>query len=166
MQTRQIIPTPVGELTLVANSYGLQAVLWPDEPMGVRIDADRNEGPLDPSEVIETATLQLAEYFAGERQDFTVPLDVAGTPFQLKAWNVLRTIPYGATMSYGEQARRLGDPNKARAVGAANGKNPVSIIVPCHRVVGSNGGLTGFGGGIDAKKWLLEHENAAQRLPV
>ena len=85
-------------------------------------------------------------------------LDPVGTPFQRAVWDVLRTIPYGSTMSYGEQARRLGDPNKARAVGAANGKNPISIVVPCHRVVGANGSLTGFAGGLATKAWLLEFE--------
>ena len=110
------------------------------------------------SRILELACTQLREYFAGDRREFDVPLDPVGTAFQQSAWRVLRTIPYAATMSYGEQARALGDPNKARAVGAANGRNPISIIVPCHRVVGSTGALTGFAGGLDAKQWLLQFE--------
>ena len=101
---------------------------------------------------------QLGEYFEGHRQDFDLPLDPTGTEFQLSAWTALRSIPFGTTVSYGEQAEQMGDKRKARAVGAANGRNPISIIVPCHRVVGSNGSLTGFAGGIDTKDWLLIHE--------
>ena len=103
-------------------------------------------------------TRQLEEYFDGSRTEFDVPLAPEGTPFQQQAWSVLRSIPFGATMSYGEQAAALGDRKRARAVGAANGRNPIPIIVPCHRVVGSNGHLTGFGGGIESKAWLLDHE--------
>ena len=101
---------------------------------------------------------QLAEYFAGKRRSFSLDLAPAGTEFQLAVWDVLRTIPYGSTISYGEQALRLGDVRKSRAVGAANGRNPISIVVPCHRVIGSDGTLTGYGGGLPRKKWLLEHE--------
>jgi methylated-DNA-[protein]-cysteine S-methyltransferase len=166
MQRTITMPTPVGELTLVANTHGLQGVLWPNEPMGVTINTDRNNGPHDPQQVLADTVAQLEEYFAGERTEFDIPLDPAGTPFQLSVWQVLRTIPYGHTMSYGEQARTLGDPNKARAVGAANGKNPLSIVVPCHRVVGSNGTLTGFGGGLGAKDWLLRHERREATLSL
>ena len=112
--------------------------------------------------VLQQAADELGEYFAGTRVDFDVPLDPRGTAFQLAAWSALRAIPYGETVSYGEQAKRLGDPGKARAVGAANGRNPLPIIVPCHRVVGSNGHLTGFGGGIETKAWLLDHEQAVR----
>ncbi|MEA3183888.1 MAG: methylated-DNA-[protein]-cysteine S-methyltransferase, partial [Ilumatobacteraceae bacterium] len=106
----------------------------------------------------DRAVAQLQEYFAGTRREFDLPLDPLGTPFQHSAWMVLRSIPYGTTISYGHQARQLGDPNKARAVGAANGKNPLSIVVPCHRVIGSGGELTGFAAGLDVKSWLLDHE--------
>ena len=99
-----------------------------------------------------------------DRREFEVPLDPVGTNFQLAAWLELRRIPFGATISYGEQARRLGDVKKSRAVGAANGRNPLSIIVPCHRVVGSNGQLVGFGGGLDTKAWLLRHEQGKLML--
>ncbi len=118
-------------------------------------EAEMSEGRIA---VLDQAVAQLEEYFAGTRREFNLRLDPGGTPFQQSAWMVLRSIPYGRTMTYGEQARRLGDPNKARAVGAANGKNPLSIVVPCHRVIGSTGHLTGFGGGLVAKSWLLDHE--------
>lgn len=103
---------------------------------------------------------QLNEYFRGERTKFDLELAPEGTPFQLAAWRELRKIPYGSTISYGEQAKRMGNPRATRAVGAANGKNPLSIVVPCHRVIGANGKLTGFGGGLGAKKKLLELEGA------
>jgi methylated-DNA-[protein]-cysteine S-methyltransferase len=101
---------------------------------------------------------QLDEYFAGQRMEFDLRLNPHGTPFQLKVWQALRTIPYGATASYGQQAKKIGDPGSSRAVGLANGKNPISIIVPCHRVIGADGSLTGYGGGLAAKRWLLDHE--------
>jgi methylated-DNA-[protein]-cysteine S-methyltransferase len=110
------------------------------------------------TEILDAATRQLGEYFDGDREEFDLPLDPTGSPFQHAAWAVLRTIPFGQTITYGEQARRLGDPGKARAVGAANGRNPLSVVVPCHRVIGSTGKLTGFAGGLDVKAWLLAHE--------
>lgn len=150
-------PSPVGELFLVADVSGLRAVLWrDDDPVGRRGAAE--PGSCDPDEVIDRTVEQLDEYFAGERTTFDLPLAPVGTPFQLASWSVLRTIPYGATMTYGQQAVALGDRNKARAVGAANGRNPLSIVVPCHRVCGADGSLTGFGGGIEQKAWLLDHE--------
>ncbi len=101
---------------------------------------------------------QLRAYFAGELRTFELPLRMAGTPYQRLAWNGLLTIPFGATISYAEQARRIGRPGAARAVGSANGRNPISIVVPCHRVIGADGTLTGYGGGLDRKEWLLRHE--------
>ena len=101
---------------------------------------------------------ELDEYFAGQRTEFTLPLAPSGTDFQQSAWKVLCGIPFGETISYGEQARRLGNPNAVRAVGGANGRNPIGIIVPCHRVIGADGSLTGFGGGMDVKRTLLDHE--------
>jgi methylated-DNA-[protein]-cysteine S-methyltransferase len=106
---------------------------------------------------------QLAEYFAGERQRFDLPLKLAGTPFQQLVWQELAKIPFGTTISYGELARRVGQPTAFRAVGHANGRNPVSIIVPCHRVIGANGKLTGYGGGLDKKEWLLGWERRVTR---
>jgi methylated-DNA-[protein]-cysteine S-methyltransferase len=160
-----IVDTPIGPLTLVASERGLRAVLWPDEEIG-RVELDEvAPPPADGSRaatILQTAADQLDEYFDGERRTFDVPLDPIGTDFQQTAWAALRTIPYGETISYGEQAARLGDRRKARAVGAANGRNPISIIVPCHRVVGSTGALTGFAGGLDTKRWLLDHELAVR----
>jgi methylated-DNA-[protein]-cysteine S-methyltransferase len=152
------LPTPVGTLTLVASDAGLRAVLWPREPTHGRVPwpTDTTE---DPSHrVLAAASCQLTEYFAGERRVFDVPIDLDGTPFQVKVWRSLATIPYGETTTYGAQARQLGDARKARAVGAANGKNPVSIILPCHRVIGADGALTGFGGGLETKQALLDLE--------
>jgi methylated-DNA-[protein]-cysteine S-methyltransferase len=160
---RTTMPSPVGELTLVADDTALRQIWFSSEahpPHGHATDADRDVIDVEVGDhpVLALATRQLAEYFAGSRTEFDIPLAPAGTPFQLQAWSVLRSIPFGATMSYGEQAAELGDRRRARAVGAANGRNPIPIIVPCHRVVGANGHLTGFGGGIDAKAWLLDHE--------
>lgn len=157
------MPSPVGELTLVASQRGLRAILWENDHARVPISARPVDDAGHP--VLSVARAQLEEYFAGARRAFDLALDPVGTPFQLATWAVLRTIPYGTTMSYGDQARHLGDPNKARAVGAANGKNPLSIVVPCHRVVGTNGSLTGFAGGLDAKAFLLEFE-AGLRPPT
>ena len=165
------LDTPVGTLTVIASDVGVRAVLWPgesyDDLVGSRVRrrSTHTSSATSPStgaarEIAARAVAQLAEYFDGRRREFDVPLDPHGTDFQRSAWRVLRTIPYGTTMTYGEQARALGDANKARAVGAANGRNPISVIVPCHRVVGGNGSLTGFAGGLDAKSWLLAHERA------
>jgi len=159
---RRTLPSPTGPLTLLASDRGLRAVMWRGEDAESPTDLGASIAPGD-SPVLDEAARQLEEYFAGTRQAFDVPLDPVGTPFQLAAWQILRTIPYGRTLSYGEQAARLGDPNKARAVGAANGRNPLAIVVPCHRVVGSTGKLTGFGGGLDTKAWLLDHEQSGPR---
>ena len=151
--------SPVGELTLVADERGLAAILWEnDKPDRVRLGA-LNEKP-DHQILVETER-QLGEYFAGERRSFDVPLSFAGTDFQKRVWSALLAIPFGETRSYGEIADQLGNPGASRAVGAANGRNPISIIAPCHRVVGSNGKLTGFAGGLEAKAFLLDLEQAA-----
>ncbi len=151
-----VMDTPVGPITIVASARGVRAILWPADDSGrVPLSA---VVPDPDHPVIATTVAQLDEYFAGEREEFDLPLDPVGTDFQRSAWMALRTIPYGTTVSYGEQAARMGDRRKARAVGAANGRNPISIVVPCHRVVASNGALTGFAGGIDTKAWLLDHE--------
>lgn len=158
---RRTVQSPIGSLELIASANGLRAVLWPGED-GSRIrlhalDAAPEEERAAQAH-LDAAERQLAEYFAGTRREFDLVLDPVGTPFQRLAWDVLRTIPYGHTMSYGAQAAALGDPAKARAVGAANGRNPLSIVVPCHRVVATSGALTGFAGGLDTKQWLLAHE--------
>jgi methylated-DNA-[protein]-cysteine S-methyltransferase len=151
-----VTDSPVGALTIVASDRGLRAILWPtDTADRVSIGSSTN----DPEHPVIAATIdQLDDYFSGERTEFDLPLDPVGTPFQQSAWTVLQTIPYAETISYGEQAARMGDRRKARAVGAANGRNPISIVVPCHRVVGTSGSLTGFAAGIETKAWLLDHE--------
>jgi methylated-DNA-[protein]-cysteine S-methyltransferase len=152
------MPSPIGDLTIGASDVGLRYIMWHTDPRPQPAGSDEG-GDIDRrASVLAEAVSQLEEYFTGERVEFDLPLDPQGTPFQQSAWMALRRIPYGSTVSYGEQARSLGDPNKARAVGAANGRNPIGIVVPCHRVVGSNGSLTGFAGGLDAKAWLLDHE--------
>lgn len=151
-----ITDSPVGSLTIVASDRGLRAILWPGDGDGrVRPGTSTN----DPDHLVIAGTVaQLDEYFSGERRSFDLPLDPLGTPFQQSVWTTLRSIPYAHTISYGEQAERLGDRRKARAVGAANGRNPISIVVPCHRVVGASGALTGFAAGVETKAWLLDHE--------
>jgi methylated-DNA-[protein]-cysteine S-methyltransferase len=153
---RSTMPSPVGELTLIASETGLVAVLWEnDDPTRVRL-ADVQDEADHP--VLTRTAAQLAEYFAGERRSFDLPLDFRGTDFQKSVWAQLLAIPFGETRSYGEIARNLGNPTASRAVGAANGRNPISIIAPCHRVVGASGSLTGFAGGLEAKAFLLKLE--------
>lgn len=144
------VETPIGRLGLVASDLGLTAILWPS---GMAVGDTGG-----PSPMLELAVSELQAYFAGESTRFSVPLDVAGTPFQQQAWDALRAIPFGETLSYGEQAEVLGRPRASRAVGGANARNPVPIVVPCHRVVAADGGLGGFAGGCDVKAWLLAHE--------
>ncbi len=146
----------MGPLTLVSSGQGLRALLWEnDAPGRVRLESSCVDG--DDAVLAETVQ-QLAAYFAGGLTHFTVPLDLRGTSFQHEVWTALRAIPYGRTLGYGALARQIGRPAAARAVGAANGRNPVSIIVPCHRVIGAGGALTGFAGGIETKRWLLALE--------
>jgi methylated-DNA-[protein]-cysteine S-methyltransferase len=149
----KFIESPVGKLKLVASDQGLVAVLWEnDRPSRVRLSelVENDRHPL----LVETKR-QLGEYFAGKRKDFSIALDMRGTRFQKDVWEALLAIPFGETRSYGQLAKQLGNPRATRAVGAANGRNPVSIIVPCHRVIGSSGKLTGFAGGLDVKAHLL-----------
>ena len=149
--------TPVGELTLIASDWGLRAVLWPaDSAKRVRISTRPRLNADHP--VLARAVRQLDEYFEGSRTGFDVPLDLDGTPFQLAAWQALTMIPFGTTTTYRQQAVNLGIPSAARALGAATHANPVSIIIPCHRVIGSDGTLTGFAGGLPTKQSLLDHE--------
>ncbi len=154
--------SPVGELTLVASERGLAAVLWEnDDPARVPLGgiSQNDNHPL----LIETEQ-QLKDYFEGSRENFSIPLDFNGTDFQKQVWGALLTIPFGETRSYLQIANQIGNTGAVRAVGAANGKNPISIIAPCHRVIGSNGKLTGFAGGIEAKAHLLDLESRKSRL--
>ncbi len=158
----KFMDSPVGKLKLVANERGIVAILWQnDKPHRVRLDDlfEDVEFPL----LIKTEK-QLQEYFSGHRKSFSMPLDMRGTPFQKQVWTALLDIPFGETRSYGELAKQIGYPAASRAVGAANGRNPISIIVPCHRVIGSSGSLTGFAGGLEIKARLLALERGERTL--
>lgn len=151
------IDSPVGPLTAVATDQGLRAVLWPEDE---RIDFESSPVEFSDHPVLDAVATQLEQYFAGDRVVFDVPLDLHGTDFQVSVWRALAEIPFGETSTYGDQAARIGRPKAARAVGAANGRNPVSIVLPCHRIVGKDGSLTGFAGGLETKRFLLDHERA------
>jgi methylated-DNA-[protein]-cysteine S-methyltransferase len=154
--------SPVGKLKLVASEKGLVAILWEnDKPSRVRL-AELAEDANHP--MLQKTEQQLQEYFAGKRMSFSVPLDMKGTPFQKNVWEALLAIPFGETRTYGDLAKKLGNPTATRAVGAANGRNPVSIIVPCHRVIGASGKLTGFAGGLETKAHLLGLEGGEKNL--
>lgn len=178
-----VLPSALGPLRLVASREGLCGVYFPNhrgEPVEFAGPAVRELGAsgipgasggagaeeANAETTLRAAAAQLTEYFAGERQRFELALAPTGTAFQLRVWQALRAIPFAATCSYGALATAIGNRNASRAVGAANGKNPISIIVPCHRVIGADGSLTGFGGGEPAKRWLLDHEarTVGQRL--
>ena len=153
----KLMPSPVGQLTLVARDGKLTAILWEKErPNRVRLGTlqEASNSPI----LLETER-QLKEYFAGARNRFELELDFAGTDFQKKVWQALLTIPFGETRSYSQIAAQIGNPKAVRAVGAANGRNPISIVAPCHRVIGASGGLTGFAGGLEAKQYLLALED-------
>ena len=158
----KLTPSPVGKLKLVASDKGLVAILWEnDKPNRVKLGAlvENRNHPI----LVETER-QLAEYFAGKRKSFSLKLDLIGTKFQNDVWRALLGIPFGETRSYGQLARQLGNPRAMRAVGAANGRNPISIVVPCHRVIGASGELTGFAGGLKTKAQLLELESDQRSL--
>lgn len=149
------LETPAGKLFLAATDRAVTALVWSREALaGLGITVSERGA----SQVLETAAAQVREYLAGEREGFDLPLELAGTPFQRKVWEALRTIPFGETWSYGELAKRIGNPGAVRAVGTANGRNPVCIIVPCHRVVRASGDLGGYAGGRDRKAFLLGRE--------
>jgi methylated-DNA-[protein]-cysteine S-methyltransferase len=150
--THSYVDSPIGPLLLTGDSQGLTG-LYTDQHGRKPTDL----GDRDDAEFAE-ARSQLEEYFAGERDDFDLPLNPRGTAFQRAVWQALRQISYGSTMTYREVAEQVGNPKAVRAVGSANSRNPISIIVPCHRVVGSDGKLIGYAGGFSAKRWLLDHE--------
>ena len=155
----ETIASPVGALKLVASDRGLCAVLFDSGKFNAVI-TDELILASDSHPLLLKTKKQMAEYFAGKRKEFDLPLDMRGTIFQLKAWKQLQKIPYGKTISYAEQAKQVGDIKKARAVGMANGRNPLAIVVPCHRVIGTSGALVGFGGGLNTKQRLLDLERA------
>lgn len=158
----KFMDSPVGKLKLVASDKGLVAILWEnDNPSRVRL-TDLVEDANHP--ILGKTEQQLREYFAGKRKSFAIPLDMKGTPFQKNVWEALLAIPFGETRTYGDLAKQLGNPTASRAVGAANGRNPMSIVVPCHRVIGASGKLTGFAGGLETKAHLLELEGRDKNL--
>jgi methylated-DNA-[protein]-cysteine S-methyltransferase len=148
------IASPIGELLLTSDGKSVTGLYMHKQKHGAKRTKDwkRDDAAL------KQPRAQLQAYFAGELRDFKLPLAAEGTPFQQRVWRALCDIPYGETISYGELARRIGQPTASRAVGLANGQNPISIVVPCHRVIGANGSLTGYGGGLERKRWLLAHE--------
>ncbi len=148
------IQTPIGILELNGNGEGISSLLFKDESIEVS-----EKIPIE----LKKAAQQLQEYFEGKRTVFSLKLIPKGTDFQKKVWYQLQEIPYGKTTSYQQMANQLGDPKVIRAAATANGKNPISIIIPCHRVIGSNGSLTGYAGGLQRKKWLLEHESPSKQ---
>ena len=154
------VASPIGELLLVGDGGALRGLYMREgrRPVAVRADWTPAAEPFD------HVRAQLEEYFEGGRTSFDVPLALDGTPFQRRVWHTLQKIPYGETISYGELAKRVGQPGAARAVGLANGSNPIAVIVPCHRVIGANGKLTGYGGGMERKRILLDLERGAATL--
>lgn len=162
-RTHVVVDSPIGPMTLVAEGEQITGVYMDDQR---HLPPNERFGPPDSgaSVVLKEAERQLGEYFTGARTTFDLALAPAGTAFQLRVWAALRAIPYGETVSYGELARRIGQPTASRAVGLANGKNPISIVVPCHRVIGSSGKLVGYGGGLERKQTLLELERSRDRL--
>ena len=160
--SRRTCEAPFGVVTVIGSDLGIRYVMF---------NNDAHPKPLEKLHISDTdihdsvndAVIQLDEYFAGSRRDFELPLDLQGTEFQVAAWNALAEIPYGRTASYGQQAASIGRPKAVRAIGGANGRNPVAIVLPCHRIVGADGSLTGFGGGLEVKKWLLDHEQSTLR---
>lgn len=144
------VDSPVGPLLLTSDGASLTRLLFGGEP--------DPSWSTEPCALLDHAVEQLREYFAGERTDFDLPVEPAGTPFQLRVWQALRTIPYAETINYAQLASLVGNAKASRAVGLANGRNPISIVVPCHRVIGANGSLTGYGGGLDRKRTLLDLE--------
>ena len=149
------VSSPVGDIVVTANDEGVTSLEF-DEDTNI----ESRSGSAKATTIVERAAEQLQQYFAGERRDFDLPLAPKGTDFQRAVWAALSRIPYGTTISYKEQATWVGNPKATRAVGSANGRNPIAIVVPCHRVIGSDGRPTGYASGIDRKLWLLEHERA------
>lgn len=158
----KVVDSPTGRLRLIASGHGLVAIEWERKSLDESWAGELTEDGQHP--VLVETERQLGEYFAGRRQEFELQLDMRGTSFQKSVWEALLGIPFGETRSYGQIARQLGNPNATRAVGAANGQNPIPIVVPCHRVIGSNGKLTGFGGGMENKALLLNLEQRGQKL--
>ena len=160
--TYDVLPTPIGRLIVASDGSAIAGVWMANADPGDKHWEDRR----GMDAVLATARNELVAYFQGRLRAFTVPLAPNGTEFQRQVWGTLTKIPFGSTISYAELARRVNNTAAVRAVGAANGRNPIPIIVPCHRVIGSDGSLTGFGGGLDRKRWLLQHESSQTGLAL
>jgi methylated-DNA-[protein]-cysteine S-methyltransferase len=156
----QFLKTPIGTLLIAGDERAIHRIEFPRDGTAGKPEAGWTESARGP---VGDAVRQLREYFLGKRTDFDLPLEPQGTAFQRGVWKRLEEIPYGETISYGELAKRVGNPKASRAVGAANGQNPIPIVIPCHRVIGANGKLTGFGGGLPTKEKLLNLEKAADK---
>ena len=161
MRRHATVDSPIGTLTPVAAEGALVGLYMEEQRHHPGVETFGERAPVAGDAVFEAVEQQLGEYFAGARTAFNVPLSLEGTPFQVRVWETLLEIPTGQTWTYGQLAAHLGNPAASRAVGLANGKNPISVIVPCHRVVGANGSLTGYGGGLARKRWLLDLERGA-----
>ncbi len=161
---RCTVDSPVGPLMVIADSAGITHILFPTHTLADLGLASEDVPEVEDDPALLNAAIQLAEYFDGDRTAFDLPLHVEGNDFEVDVWFAMRSIPYGETISYGEQSDIAGHPGAFQAVGAANGRNPIPIVVPCHRVVGSDGSLVGFGGGLDVKRFLLDLESGVQRL--
>jgi methylated-DNA-[protein]-cysteine S-methyltransferase len=157
--SRRTCEAPFGVVSVIGSDLGIRYVLFSNDAHPKPLER-LHISDTDIHDSVNDAITQLDEYFVGSRRDFELPLDLQGTEFQVAAWNALADIPYGRTASYGQQAASIGRPKAVRAIGGANGRNPVAIVLPCHRIVGADGSLTGFGGGIEVKKWLLDHEQS------
>jgi methylated-DNA-[protein]-cysteine S-methyltransferase len=169
MSYYDILESPIGAVYVGGSERGIHRVdfvndTYEETRFLERLERDSGSVPQEDPQAARAAIEQLREYFAGERSEFDLPLAPGGTAFQQRVWQALRTIPYGTTTSYGAIARAIGRPTASRAVGMANGRNPIGIVVPCHRVVGSTGALTGYGGGIERKEWLIAHEAGGSQL--
>ena len=155
--------SPIGRLLLTSDGSALTGLYMEPHRKAQSMDGWVEDATVEP---LSAAVQQLTEYFAGARREFDLPLRLQGTPFQQRVWRELTEIPYGETWSYGKLAKRISKPSASRAVGLANGRNPISIMVPCHRVIGADGSLTGYGGGLERKRWLLAHEGGPAELDL
>jgi methylated-DNA-[protein]-cysteine S-methyltransferase len=163
MNAYTYLDSPIGRLLLTSDGSALTGLYMEPHRKEQFVDGWMEDASVKP---LPAAVRQLTEYFAGQRREFDLPLRLQGTEFQQRVWQELTKIPYGATWSYGELAKRISKPSASRAVGLANGRNPISILVPCHRVIGADGSLTGYGGGLERKRWLLAHEGGPAELDL
>lgn len=160
-----LVLSPVGPLTVVADSVSVVGLYWPTQQHRRHFADPGEEVPAGVHPILDEAETQLQGYFAGDRTEFTVPMQPSGDEFSIRVWNILKDIPYGQTATYGAIAKQLGNTALAQRVGQAVGANPIGLMIPCHRVLGADGSLTGFSGGLDVKRWLLTHEQSHSPSP-